>query len=316
VRGNGRMRTKWIKIIFGDSRNMREIENNSVGLVLTSPPYYNAPYDFPDLFPSYDDYLNLLRDVGKEIFRVLEQGRVAVFVVGDVRIDGELYPIVADLIKIMPSIGFKYQERIIWRKSEIYIKISKRSGNIIQHPYPLYYYPDNVYEEIIIFKKPGKFIPKNKEESKIDLNEFQKEKWYLNIWEIPNVLPQDKYTKYTAPFPEELARRIILLYSYVDDTVLDPFTGSGTTLKVANELGRNAIGYEIDLELKDIILERIGVNTLFGGPQIEIIEREDAKRLRSKLREKIEQKLQERKLKREKATRTGSDLTIWLNNEK
>ena len=310
------MIAKWIKIIFGDSRNMREIENNSVDLVLTSPPYYNAPYDFPDLFPSYDDYLNLLRDVGKEIFRVLEQGRVAVFVVGDVRIDGELYPIVADLIKIMLSIGFKYQERIIWRKPEIYIKISKRSGNIIQYPYPLYYYPDNIYEEIVIFKKPGKFIPRNKEESKIDLNEFQKEKWYLNIWEIPNVLPNNKYTKYTAPFPEELARRIITLYSYVGDTVLDPFTGSGTTLKVSYELGRNAIGYEIDLELKDIILERVGVNTLFGGPQIEVIEREDAKKLRSKLREKIEQNLQERKLKRQKVLRTGSDLTIWLNDEK
>ena len=129
-------------------------------------------------------------------------------------------------------------------------------------------------------------------------------------------MPQDKYTKYTSPFPEELARRIILLYSYVGDTVLDPFTGSGTTLKIAYELGRNAIGYEIDLELKDIILERVGVNTLFGGPQIEIVEREDAKRLRSKLREKIEQKLQERKLKRQKATRAGSDLTIWLNDEK
>jgi site-specific DNA-methyltransferase (adenine-specific)/site-specific DNA-methyltransferase (cytosine-N4-specific) len=310
------MMTKWIKIIFGDSSNMREIQDNSVGLVLTSPPYYNAPYDFPDLFPSYDDYLNLLKDVGKEIFRVLEDGRVSAFIIGDIRIDGILYPIVADLIKIMQSVGFKYQERIIWKKPDIYIKISKRSGNIIQYPYPLYYYPDNIYEEIVIFKKPGKFIPRNKEESKIDLNKFQKEKWYLNIWEIPNVLPNNKYTKYTAPFPEELARRIILLYSYVGDTVLDPFAGSGTTLKIAYELERNAIGYEIDLELKHIILERIGINALFERPQIEIIEREDAKRLRSKLREKIEQKLQEKKLKNRKVPEVRGDLSIWLKEEK
>jgi site-specific DNA-methyltransferase (adenine-specific)/site-specific DNA-methyltransferase (cytosine-N4-specific) len=101
-----------IKVVFGDSRNMREVEDNSVGLVLTSPPYYNAPFDFPDLFPSYADYLSLLNEAGKEIFRVLEKGRVAVFVTADVRIDGELYPIVADLIKIMQSLGFKYQERI------------------------------------------------------------------------------------------------------------------------------------------------------------------------------------------------------------
>lgn len=307
--------TKWIKIIFGDSSNMREVQDNSIGLVITSPPYYNTPYDFPDLFPSYDDYLNLLKNVGKEIFRVLEDGRVSAFVIGDVRIDGKLYPIVADLIKIMQNLGFEYQERIIWKKSDIYIKISKRSGNIIQHPYPLYYYPDNIYEEIVIFKKPGKFIPRNKEESKIDLNEFQKEKWYLNIWEIPNVLPNNKYTKYTAPFPEELVRRIILLYSYVGDTVLDPFAGSGTTLKVAYELGRNAIGYEIDLELKHIILERIGINALFERPQIEIIEREDAKRLRSKLREKIEQKLQEKKLKNRKVPEVRGDLSIWLKED-
>jgi DNA modification methylase len=194
----------------------------------------------------------------------------------------------------MQNLGFKYQERIIWKKPESYIKISRRSGVLIQHPYPLYYYPDNVYEDIVVFKKPGKFIPRNKEESKIDLNKFQREKWYLSVWEITNVLPQDKYSKYSAPFPEELARRIITLYSYVGDTVLDPFAGTGTTLKVANELKRNAIGYEIDLELKDVILERVNVNTLFGKPQIEVIEREDAKRLRTKLREKIEENLKKK----------------------
>jgi len=289
-----------IKIIFGDSRNMKEIKDNSIDLVVTSPPYYNAPYDFPDLFPSYTDYLNMLNDIGKEIFRVLKEGRVSVFVVGDIRINGVLYSITADLIKIMQNLGFKYQERIIWKKSESYIKISRRSGVIVQHPYPLYYYPDNIYEEIVIFKKPGKFIPENKEESKIDLNKFQKEKWYLNIWEITNVLPQDKYTKYTSPFPEELVRRIITLYSYVGDTILDPFVGSGTTLKVANELKRNSIGYEIDLELKDIILEKVNVNTLFGKPQIEIIEREDVKKLRTVLREKINTELEKKKSKKKK----------------
>lgn len=283
-----------IKVIFGDSRNMSEVEDKSIGLVLTSPPYYNAPFDFPDLFPSYDTYLDLLKDVGREIYRVLEDGRVAVFVTMDIRIDGELYPIVGDLIRIMRDIGFKYQEKIIWKKPEGYIRISRRSGVLIQHPYPLYYYPDNIYEEIVVFKKPGKFTPRNKEESKIDIGKFQKEKWYLSVWEITNVLPNDKYSKYTAPFPEDLARRIITLYSYVGDVVLDPFAGTGTTLKVANELKRNAIGYEIDLELKDVILERLAVNTLFGKPDIQIVERTDAKRLRTKLREKIQERLQNR----------------------
>jgi len=283
-----------IKVIFGDSRKMSELGDKSVDLVLTSPPYYNAPFDFPDLFPSYDEYLSLLRDVGNEVFRVLNDGRVAAYVTADVRIDGELYPIISDLIRIMRELGFKYQERIIWKKPEGYIRISRRSGVLIQNPYPLYYYPDNVYEDIVIFKKPGKFKQKNKEESKIDINKFQKEKWYLSVWEITNVLPNSKYSKYTAPFPEELAHRIITLYSYVGDTVLDPFAGTGTTLKVAKNLKRKAIGYEIDLELKDVIKERVAMNTLFEKSDIEIIERGDSKRLRTKLRKKIEENLQKR----------------------
>jgi site-specific DNA-methyltransferase (adenine-specific)/site-specific DNA-methyltransferase (cytosine-N4-specific) len=289
-----------MKVIFGDSRDMKEVEDNSVGLVFTSPPYYNAPFDFPDLFPSYNDYLDLLQGVGKEVFRVLERGRVAVFVVADIRVDGVLYPIVADLIRVMQSLGFKYQERIIWKKPQNYIRISRRSGVLVQHPYPLYYYPDFIYEEVVVFKKPGKFIPRNKEESKIDVNEFQREKWYLSVWEITNVSHWDKYSKFSSPFPEELARRVITLYSFVGDVVLDPFVGTGTTLKVANELKRDAIGYEIDLELKDVILERVGVSMFSGKLQLEVIEREDAKRLRSILREKIEEKLRKKRSRKKR----------------
>ncbi|WP_232048916.1 DNA-methyltransferase [Sulfuracidifex tepidarius] len=196
------------------------------------------------------------------------------------------------MIKIMQDIGFKYQERIIWKKPEGYIRISRRRGVLIQHPYPLYFYPDNIYEEIVVFKKDGNFKPRNKEESKIDISRFQREKWYSNVWEITNVLPNNKLSKFTAPFPEELARRVITLYSYVGDIVLNPFTGTGTTLKVAKEMGRDAIGYEIDLELKEVIRERIPVNTLFGEEKVEFLEREDAKRLSSGMRTKIKERLE------------------------
>ena len=187
------------KVVFGDARDMREVEDESIHLVVTSPPYYNAPFDFPNLFEDYDEYLNMLKDVGAEIYRVLKEGRIACFVVQDVRIDGELYSIVADLINIMQKIGFRYRDKIIWKKPEGYIRISRRSGVLIQHPYPMYFYPDNIYEEIVIFQK-GKFryseIPSDlKEKSKIDINRFLKEKWYLSIWEITNVLPSDKLSK-------------------------------------------------------------------------------------------------------------------------
>lgn len=79
----------FIRVIFSDARDMREIESESVRLVVTSPPYYNAPFDFPELFKSYDEYLNLLRGVGREVYRVLKPGRVACFITQDVRIEGK-----------------------------------------------------------------------------------------------------------------------------------------------------------------------------------------------------------------------------------
>ena len=292
-----------IKIIFGNAENMKEIDDNSIHLIVTSPPYYNAPFDFPNLFNSYDEFLKLLKNVGKELIRVLKPARYACFVTQDVRIEGKLYPIVSDLIHIMVyDIGFEYQDKIIWRKPEGYIRISRRSGVIIQHPYPMYYYPDNIYEEVVVFKKPGEFdrssvIAEVKEKSKINISRFQNEKWYLSVWDIKNVLPHEKWSKYTAAFPEQLIERLVLLYSYYEETVLDPFLGTGTTCLVAKKLGRNCIGYEIDLELKEAIEERLGLKQGSLTPEainVEIIIRDDAKRLRTQLRNEIEKKIREK----------------------
>jgi site-specific DNA-methyltransferase (adenine-specific)/site-specific DNA-methyltransferase (cytosine-N4-specific) len=292
-----------IKIIFGNAENMKEVDSNSIHLIVTSPPYYNAPFDFPNLFNSYDEFLKLLKNVGKELIRVLKPGRYACFVTQDVRIEGKLYPIVSDLIHIMVyDIGFEYQDKIIWKKPEGYIRISRRSGVIIQHPYPMYYYPDNIYEEIVVFKKPGEFdrssiIAEIKEKSKINISRFQNEKWYLSVWDIKNVLPHEKWSKYTAAFPEQLIERLVMLYSYYRETVLDPFLVTGTTCLVAKKLGRNCIGYEIDLELKEAIEERLGLKQGSLTPEainVEIIVRYDAKRLRTQLRNEIEKKIREK----------------------
>lgn len=176
----------------------------------------------------------------------------------------ELRGNVADLIRIMVyEVGFTYRDKIIWRKPEGYIRIPRRGRILIQHPYPMYYYPDNVYEEIVVFQE-GKFnynsIPKEvREKSKIAIARFQAEKWYLSVWDMKNVLPSEKWSKYTAAFPEELVERLVKLYSYVGETVLDPFLGTGTTCVVARRLRRDCIGYEIDLELKEAIEERLDV---------------------------------------------------------
>lgn len=286
-------------IIFGDCRNMKEVPSNSIHLMVTSPPYFNAPFDYPDLFKSYEEYLELIKTLAKELKRVLKEGRIAAFVTQDIRIDGRLYPITADLTKIMIENGFRYREKIIWKKPLGYIRISRRSGVVLQHPYPMYFYPDNLFEEILIFQNGNfnyKYLDKlgkeTLEQSKININKFNNGKWFLSIWEITNVLPlEGRLEKGIAAFPEEIPKRLIELYSFVGETVLDPFLGSGTTMKVAKELGRNSIGYEIDLELKDVITKKLGYkNRTLTNDQIEIVEREDAQHLRTKLEAKVKKR--------------------------
>jgi len=295
--------TTWHKIIFGDCRDMREIGSESVHLVVTSPPYYNAPFDYPDLFRDYDEYLSLIRGVAKELRRVLAEGRIACFVTQNVRIKGRLYPICEDIVKIMIEEGFSYRDKIIWRKPEGYIRISRRSGVLIQHGLPMYFYPDNIFEEILIFQNGSfdysmiKFMDKDViENSRIDIRTFNKEKWYLSVWDITNVLPlRGRLEEGIAAFPDEIPRRLIKLFSFKGETVLDPFTGSGTTNKVAMELGRNSYGYEIDLELKPIILRKLGIagkidDTSYftlSNDRVEILERSDARRLRTFLQKKV-----------------------------
>ena len=286
------------KLIFGDSENMKELQNGSVHLVVTSPPYFNAPFDYPDLFRDYDEYLDKMARVAKELKRVVAPGRIVCIVCDDILVQGKKYPVVADLTKIYIEKGFTYRDKIIWIKPEGYIRISRRSGVVLQHPYPMYFYPDNIQETILIFQN-GKFdyksIPEEiKKRSKIDISEYQQKKWYLNTWNITNVLPlQNRLENGIAAFPDEIPRRLIALFSFVGETVLDPFMGSGTTNKVAATLKRNSVGYEIDLELCDIVKEKMGLNhsSLFEKDiEVEIIIRDDTKPLRTKLQEKVSNK--------------------------
>lgn len=291
---NGIMKT-YHRLIFGDSENMKELQDGSVHLVVTSPPYFNAPFDYPDLFKDYDEYLDKMARVAKELKRVVAPGRIVCIVCDDILVQGKKYPVVADLTKIYIEKGFTYRDKIIWIKPEGYIRISRRSGVVLQHPYPMYFYPDNIQETILIFQN-GKFdyksIPEEiRKQSKIDVSEYQQKKWYLTTWNITNVLPlQNRLENGIAAFPDEIPRRLITLFSFVGETVLDPFMGSGTTNKVAAMLKRNSVGYEIDLELCEVVKEKMGLNqsSLFEkDSEVEIIIRDDAKHLRTQLQEKV-----------------------------
>jgi len=264
---------------------MNEISDESIHLMLTSPPYFNAPFDYKGLYENYEQYLELLTHVAKEVYRVLKKGRIAVLNIDDMLVNGEKFPIVADVTKIFQNAGFKYRDRIIWKKPDGYLRISRRSGVVLQNPYPMYFYPDNLLESILIFQK-GKFdyssISKEvKEASKIDIKEFLNNKWYMTLWEMTNVLPGSTLEKEIAAFPEELPYRIIKLFSHVGETVLDPFVGSGTTMKVARLLGRNSIGIEIKKSLIPIIKKKLGFEGQLlldvQNDTFEVIIREDIK---------------------------------------
>ena len=247
---------------------MKEIPDESIHLMVTSPPYYNAPFDYPDLFRDYDDYLRMMKDLCGELYGVLASGRVACFVTDDMLVKGEKFPVVADTTRSMLDAGFRYRDRISWIKPKGYVRISRRSGVMLQHPYPMYYYPDNIQESILVFQK-GRFdysyvrkLPvETREKSRIDLDKYNGEDWYLTVWNITNVLPLGKrLEKGIAAFPEEIPRRLVKLFSYYGETVLDPFLGSGTTAKVAKDLGRNSWGYETNSRLRSVIAKKLAMS--------------------------------------------------------
>src|SRR5205809_1553611 len=275
------------RVVFGNCRTMREINNESVQLMVTSPPYYNAPFDYPNLFKDYDEFLRLINDLSRDLYRVLAPGRVACFVTDDMLVKGEKYPVVADITRLILDAGFRYRDRIVWVKPKGYVRISRRSGVVIQHPYPMYYYPDNIQESILVFQK-GKFdysylrgLPaKELEKSRIPIDAYNGEEWALTVWNITNVLPMgQRLEKGIAAFPEEIPRRLIKLFSFHGETVLDPFLGSGTTIKVAQELGRNSWGYEIDRGLKKVINQKLE-NNHQSDSKVEFRFRQESKKSR------------------------------------
>jgi modification methylase len=292
-----------LRIFFGDVRKMsaNDVADGEVALIMTSPPYYNAPFDYPELFSDYSEYLDLIRTFAIQSRRVLGKGRICAIVTDDMLVRqekngrGRKYPIVADTTKIFVEEGFQYRDRITWVKPKGYTRISRRSGVVLQHPYPMYFYTDNIQESILIFQN-GIFDyeqlkslrPEVLEKSRIDTSKLNSENWNMSVWNITNVLPRTgRVEEGVAAFPEEIPRRLIKLFTLSGETVFDPFLGSGTTLKVASELGRNGIGYEMDLELKKVIRKKLGLSHERNESHL-MKDRAGARKLSRTLRTKIQ----------------------------
>lgn len=247
-----------IKLYTGDSRKMKELKDASVQLVITSPPYfdlkkYNEAKNHSGNIgdpKNYAEYIESLNDVWKECVRVLgPDGKICINIM-PVLLSGKETPFerrvtkttIHDIENFMDSTGEMYLHSLyIWDKRKIV-----RFSSFGSYPYPTNMFSSFPYEWIVVFSKKGKRDPVEKsikEKSKLTHQEWRG--WATNsIWEMQPA--KAKSIGHPAPFPDELPKRLIKLYSFYGDTVLDPFVGSGTTARVADELGRNGIGYDVN----------------------------------------------------------------------
>lgn len=254
------------------SERMPELEPDSIALTVTSPPYWNSiDYDvhangnagewyrtrrYNEGFDDYDEYLDLLTRIFAEVNRVTKPGGFCAIVIGTVLLNGRHIPVPFDLTARLQTVGWEFHQDIIWHKTTAGVK---RAGVTIQKPYPGYYYPNIMTEYILLFRKPGEKIYRqvngSREASRFEIDAVFKMDTANNIWHIAPVPPRT--IDHPCPFPEEIPYRLIKMYSYLADTVLDPFVGSGQTTKVAAELGRSTVGYDTKQEYLDYARSRI-----------------------------------------------------------
>lgn len=264
---------------------MKELANESVHLIVTSPPYWQLKdYGHKEQIgynDTYEDYINNLNLVWNECYRVLHKGCRLCINIGDQFARSVYYgrykiiPIRTEIIKFCETIGFDYMGAIIWQK----VTTCNTTGGATvmgSFPYPRSGILKIDYEFILIFKKLGsspKVSKEIKEKSKLSQREWNE--YFSGHWNFTG----EKQDKHLAMFPEELPKRLIKMFSFVGDTALDPFLGSGTTTLAAKNLKRDSIGYEINEEFLPIIKKKIGIDkfTSFDDAEFQIIKQEKSK---------------------------------------
>jgi len=244
------------RLILGDSRNLPFLPDESVHLIVTSPPYWNLKRynENPRQLGHIDDYEMFLQELNKvftHIFRILVPGGRMVCVVGDVCVSRKsfgrhlVFPLHADICVLCRKLGFDNLNPIIWNKiSNASYEVSNGS-KFLGKPYEPNAIIKNDIEFILMQRKPGGYRQPSlvqRRDSKLKKSDF--DEWFQQIWRIPGASTK----KHPAPFPVELASRLVQMFSFSNDTVMDPFCGSGTTMVAALRSGRNSIGVDIDPE--------------------------------------------------------------------
>lgn len=266
------------KIIIGDCRSMTKIANEAVHLVVTAPPRWQMKSAQQNSnignLKSYEAYINNLNLVWKECFRILHQGCKLCINIDDQSTRTEIFgrykllPIHTEIIKFCEAIGFDYKGAVIWRKASG----SKKIIGWVMGSYP---HPRNGvlklnYEYILIFKKRGEppvISNETKEQSKLTKEEWNK--FFSSSWYLSGI----KGDKHPEGFPDEIPKRLIKMFSFVGETVFDPFLNNGAASFAARKFNRNSIGYIPNEKSLPYIRNKIGItqNQIFQDDIIEII---------------------------------------------
>ncbi len=252
------------RVIFGDSRSMSLLPEKSVHLIITSPPYWQLKDYGAKNQIGYDDtyeaYINNLNLVWMECHRVLHDGCRMCINIGDQFARSVYYgrykviPIRTEITRFCETIGFDFMGSIIWQKVTT---CNTTGGASVMGSFP---YPRNGivkidYEFILLFKKHGT-APEVSQEAK-ELSRMTTQEWneyFYGHWTFPG----ERQAEHIAMFPEELPKRLIRMFSFAGETVLDPFLGSGTTSLAALKLGRSSAGYEINPDYDSAIRAKLG----------------------------------------------------------
>ncbi len=257
------------RVIVGDSRHMGELDDESVHLVVTSPPYPMVAI-WDDFFSeakasSYDQMHDYLNHVWKEVARTLVPGGIACINIGDATRskDGvfHLYPNHSRVTENFERLGLLSLPYVLWKKPTTKPQYKGKGAFLGSGFLPPNAYVTLDMEFILIFRKGGlrNFAPKDPDRYKSRFTKKERDQWFSQVWNITGARQTiEGLDRRIAAFPEEIPRRLVRMFSVVGDVVLDPFLGSGTSLKAAMESGRKFVGYERLDALVPVIKKRLG----------------------------------------------------------
>jgi modification methylase len=276
-----RARETSLTLHCGDSRKLDWIADESVHLVLTSPPYWTLK-EYPihknqlGAVADYDAFHDELDKVWRHCYRALVPGGRLVCVVGDVCLSRRRHgrhsvmPMHADIVVRARKIGFDNLSPIFWYKIANANYEVENGSSFLGKPYEPNAIIKNDVEFILMLRKPGGYrqpTDEQRDASRLSKEEYQE--WFQQVW---NGLMGESTKNHPAPYPEELAYRLVRMFSFANDTVLDPFMGTGTTLLAASRCGRSSIGVEIEPSYVRMAQRRLEakLSSLFERERFEI----------------------------------------------